>query len=305
MDKLESMTTFVQVYRSRNFGNVARQQGVTPAVVTRRITALEKELGSRLFHRTTRKVQPTDIGSRYFEFCSRILSEIEAGENEVHAGQREPRGELRVSVPKAFGVLHIGRAAADFIRMYPGIRLSIVNDAPRDATRMLEDGIDLAFRMSRPKDSGMMARRICQIPSFAYASPDYLARCGTIRTPADLLKVNCLQHEGALDKPEWNFSKGRSRTAVRVDGNCSSNSTLILLSCAVDGLGVGLFPDYVVAREIASGRLERVLPTYRGPDHELFIIFPYRQYVPKKIRLFIDFMIGRFRGDDWQSSGVA
>lgn len=300
MDKMGLMATFALVFKTQSLAAAARKLDVTPAVITRRLSALEDELGVRLFHRTTRSVKPTHAAEEYNAFVARLFGEIEAIEASLLIQQKEPRGDLRVCGPKAFNSLHMGEAIGDFITLYPRINVSVLNETPLEATRMLENRIDLAFRMTRPQDSSLMTRRICKVAWIPCASPQYLASAAPIKAPADLTKCNCLCHVGPFGDRYWTFSNRRGETRIRVRGNIESDNVLVLRGAALSGRGIALLPHYTVADDLHQGRLVHVLPHHHAIEHELFVVFPYRSYVPNRVRVFIDFMVDRFRRHAWK-----
>lgn len=302
LDKLRLMETYVLVVRGGSFTAAAEKLRVSRAVVTKHIALLERFLGSRLLNRTTRRLEPTNIGRHYFDFCCLALQQMEEAEAEVVRLQNEPRGALRLAVPKAFGSLYGGAIASDFLAAYPDIEIStIISDSPIDHAQMFENAFDLAIRLSRPQDPLLVTRQVCRFRWIVCASPAYIARHGAPKTPGDLSAMNCLIHNRLAADGLWRLSSGRRKLPVKVRGNFSSNSALILRDGALAGKGVALLPAYCISGDLEQKSLMRLLPAYDGPEEGLFIVFPSSQQVPVKVRLFVDFIVKRFRTPPWIS----
>ena len=301
LDKLQLMVTFVQVVRFGSFSAAAERLRVSRAVVTKHVAKLEGVLGARLLNRTTRRVHTTDIGLKYFDFCNRLLSEIDQVEADVANLHQEPTGDIRLAVPKAFGSLHTGSAVAAFCSIYPRISVStFIIDAPLEPGTIFENGFDVAIRLSRSQDSTIVARQVCKLTWIACASPEYLDSIEPITKPSDLSRLTCLLHLSISPGGVWTLNRSGSSAKVRVRGPISSNSAMVLRGAALAGNGVTVLPLYCVASDLSEGRLVRVLPDYVGHEDALFILFPHRKQ-PHRVRLFIDFLAERFRAAPWSS----
>jgi len=305
MDRLKAMETFVRVVKEGSFAAAADQMGLSRAIVTKHIMQLEKELGARLINRTTRRFNVTEIGQDYVVFCQRMLEQMSEQDALIGRLQEEPRGELKLLTPKSFGSLYLGNIVSDFMALYPDIHVTLIlSDSSMRYLDLIENGFDLAIRLTSHVDSSMMARRIGALRWVPCASPDYLARHSAPSSPADLAEHNCLLHTKHADGI-WRFAgqgpgkgKGAGET-VKVHGPIATNSVMVLRQVALNGKGIALLPTYCIGPDLANGSLRQVLPNHAGPDEAIYVMFPHRQLVPTKIRLFIDFIAERIKQSPW------
>ncbi len=216
MDRLKAMETFVRVVRDGSFAAAAAKLGLSRAIVTKHVMQLEKQLGVRLINRTTRRSSVTDIGQGYFDFCVRVLAEMAEQDALVTRLQEEPRGELKLLAPKSFGSLHLGNVAAEFMALYPEIRVSLMlSDVSLHAFDLVEHGFDLAIRLHSPSDSSLVARRIGSFHWLPCASPAYLTAHGAPATLDDLARHKCLLHSRHADGV-WHFERESGEFPVKV-----------------------------------------------------------------------------------------
>lgn len=302
MDRLKGMETFVRVVKEGSFAAAADAMGVSRAIVTKHVMQLEKELGARLINRTTRRFSVTEIGQDYVAFCQRMLEEMSEQDALIGRLQAEPRGELKVLTPKSFGSLYLGNIVSDFMALYPDIHVTLIlSDTSMRYLDLIENGFDLAIRLSAHVDSSLMARRIGALSWVPCASPDYLARHPAPRAPADLAEHVCLLHTKHADGV-WRF-RGRKAKAeeatVKVAGPIATNSVMVLRQVALNGKGIALLPTYCIGPDLTSGALRQVLPDHGGPDESIYVMFPHRHLIPVKIRLFIDFVAERISASPW------
>jgi len=306
MDRLKAMETFVRVVKEGSFAAAADQMGLSRAIVTKHVMQLEKQLGARLINRTTRRFSVTEIGKDYVAFCQRMLEQMSEQDALIERLQEEPRGELKVLTPKSFGSLYLGNIVSDFMALYPDIHVTLIlSDTSMRYLDLIENGFDLAIRLTSHVDSSLMARRIGALRWVPCASPDYLAHHAAPRTPADLAAHNCLLHTKHADGI-WRFAgqgagkgKGASEVTVKVQGPIATNSVMVLRQVALNGKGIALLPTYCIGPDLADGSLRQVLPNHAGPDEAIYVMFPHRQLVPTKIRLFIDFIAERISASPW------
>lgn len=297
MDRLKTMESFVRVVKAGSFSAAAGQLGMSRAMVTKHIIALERRLGARLLNRTTRRLALTEIGGEYYEFCARILREFETEEFSVARLQKEPQGSLRVIAPKSFGSLHLGAAIAKFALAYPKIAVSLIlEDSSVRTFEFAENEYDVAIRLSPIANSTIAARKIGSLPWVVCASPAYLKRRGAPAAPKDLARHNCLLHVKLSPDRIWRFGgAAKTNRSIKVDGTFSSNSVLILRDAALAGLGVALLPTYCVGHDLDAGTLRRVLPEFPIRDRPLYVLFPENRLIPKKVRIFIAFIAAWYR----------
>jgi len=302
MDKLKLMDTYVRVVKGGSFASAADELGVSRGVVTKHIAKLEQTLGVRLLNRTTRQLRMTEIGQTYLEFCGRALREIDEAESALTRLQDEPRGTVKVVTSKAFASINLGDLVGEFSIRHPSIEISaLVVDSAMDQIKLIESGIDVVIRLTRPLESSNVMRRVCQMHWIACASPHYLRRAGTPRTPQDLRHANCLVHTRLNPDGVWRFQQGDTETTVKVSGSVKSNGILVLRGCALAGAGIAMLPNYCIVEDVVAGRLVRVLPDFESPSDEIFLLFPYRRSIPKRVRLFIDFLVEKLRVPSWEA----
>lgn len=290
MDELE---VFVAVVEAQGFSAAAKRLESTPAAVSRRVKALEQRLGVRLLQRTTRRVQLTEAGELYFAEIRRLLAELEDVEQQVQAVTGEPAGDLRVVAPMSFGQRRLAPVVARFALAYPRLRVSLrLDDGETD---IVAAGLDLAVRIAYPYDSSLIGRAIARVPRHYCAAPAYLERRGTPRAPRDLLRHDCLHYDLIPEREEWTFSGESGEEAVAVSGVFCSNNGDVLAEAAMQGLGITLLPDFIVEQALADGRLVRVLEAFERPPLTLSVLYPSRQHMPVKTRLFIDWLVESLR----------
>ena len=295
LDQITGMRVFVKVAALGGFSAAARALGMSPAMATKHVGAIEDRLGARLFNRTTRRLTLTEAGSRYREAVEAILAEIEEAETEAGADVAEPRGTLRINGPLSFGFREIAPAVADFAALHPRITVDLaLTDRFVD---LVEEGWDLAIRIGgRLRDSTLIARRLAPVRVVLCAAPAYLERHGTPATLADLARHNCLGY--TLPTPasadRWHFGADGS-IPVEVSGSLRVNNGDALRVAALAGLGLIYQPTFILADDLKAGRLVCIhldQPiTEFGAVHAVYA--PGRR-LPAKTRLFIDFLAGRW-----------
>lgn len=293
MGKLKDMELFVSAARERSFTKAARATGMSPASISRRIAALETELGVQLIARTTRNVSLTEAGTLYFARAQRILEEIADADELVADLQQSPRGVLRIHSRTHFGLLGVGPLIPLFQILHPDITIELT--LTEHEVRLFEEEYDLDLRLSPPQDPSVVQRRVMNTDRILVAAPSYLDAHPQIRKPADLLDHSCL---GYLMGPEpviWRFSKGAELEEITMPARFSVNNGELLRQLALSGHGVAMLYDFTVRREVESGALRHILPRYKvtNTTFEGGIYAAYKQtpYLPQKIRLFLDFLI--------------
>jgi len=286
------MAVFAKVVASGSLSAAARDLGLSTAVVSRRLAALESRLGVRLVNRTTRRLALTDEGAAYHEACARILAEIEDADAAATARRVEPQGVLKVALPASFGHKHIAPLVPPFAARYPKIQL--VFSLSDRTVNMIEEGYDLAIRIGELEDSSLAARKLAPNRRVVCASPGYLARCGTPQTPADLQSHNCLTTNDLQMTWEYKGADGK-RGSVRVSGQYACDNWEVLREWALAGLGIALKSTWDVRLQLEGGLLVPVLPGYDfGTDVAIYAVYPHRRYLPAKTRVFIDYLAESF-----------
>jgi DNA-binding transcriptional LysR family regulator len=295
MDRFQVVESFVRVAHVGSFTKAAMQLGLSRAMMSRRILDLEARLGVRLLNRSTRKVTLTEEGSVYLARCERVLNELETAEREVARGSKVPLGTVKILAPKSFGVVHLSDAVIAFCGAHPQIRVSLsLSDFTFRPSDFVDEGFDVAIRIADIRDSALLSRRIARLNWVLCASPDFLGRHGTPGAVRELAQYSCLAHLGSDEHDRvWRFD-GPGGESVRVDGPFHSNSALALRKAALAGLGIALAPEYCIASDLETGALLRILPQY-VVRHPVVALYPRAPHVPKKVRLFVEFLARWFR----------
>jgi DNA-binding transcriptional LysR family regulator len=288
MDRLVSMTTFVKAAELGGFAPAAKTLGISPTMVGLHVRALENRLGSRLLNRTTRRQSLTEVGRLYYERCRQILADIEDADQTASQLRAAPRGRLRVNAPVSFGVHALTPVITDYLAAYPEVEVDLaVNDRVID---LVEEGFEVAVRVGPLADSGLVARPLAPYQLVVCASPDYLARHGAPRQPADLSQHNCLAFDRWGAPNAWTFHNGAAAVAR---GAFRTNNGEALRVAALRGLGIIQQPSVLLAEDLRCGRLVRVLPEYSLPTRPMHLVYlPDRRPTPK-LRTFIDFVLER------------
>jgi DNA-binding transcriptional LysR family regulator len=292
-DTLQEMAVFAKVVSAGSLSAAARDLSVSTAVVSRRLAALEARLGVRLINRTTRSLHLTDEGASYLEACNRVLADIEEADAAVAAGRGEPRGTLRVALPASFGNQHVAPLIPDFAARYPKVQLALsLSDR---YVNVIEEGFDLAVRIAELEDSSLAARKLAPNRRVVCASPEYLRRHGTPRTPQDLLQHNCLTTAAELAMT-WDYRHPDGVPgSVRVAGRYSCDNWEVLRDWALAGMGVALKSTWDVRRHLEDGSLLPLLPGYTfASDVAIWAVYPHRRHLSAKVRVFVDFLAESF-----------
>ncbi len=294
MDNLSEIAIFVRVVESRSFSTAADKLGLSRAAVSKSVSRLEERLGARLLHRTTRRLSLTEAGRALFSRSREALATLEEAELEIGCLQGEPRGTLRISGPIYFGVRYLAPVLAEFLARYPAIAAEVeLDDRIVD---IVEEGFDVAIRITELQDSSLVSRRLARCRHAVCASPGYWERHGVPERPEDLARHNCFVYSYVSPTGVWRFrGPNGQETAVQVRGNLRFNNTEMARVAAVQGLGVLLLPTFYVGDDIREGRLTPVLSDYRvARDTSVYAVYPARDYLPPKVRMFVDLLAERF-----------
>ncbi|MGD9895291.1 MAG: LysR substrate-binding domain-containing protein [Lautropia sp.] len=300
MDKFKLMSTFVQVVKSGSFVAAARELRVSKPLISKHIAALEAMLGVQLLYRTTRRIKLTEIGYEYHESCQQILEATSSAEQGISRLQAEPRGHIRITALNSIGVLFLGAVVSDFVKRFSGVKTTLVlSDSLSYGKEILNGGFDLAVHFGAVPDSRIVARKICEIPRYVCASPAYLEKYGVPATPKDLTGHNCLIHLAQAPDDVWHFDEGQSREhSIKVHGSVTANSMLALRAAALQGTGLAMLPSFCIEDDIAEGSLVRVLAGHSVASGPLCVLY-LRGVLPRKVRMFIDFLVAWFNPPPW------
>ena len=300
MENLADIAVFVRVVERGSFTTAADDLGLSRAVVSKYVSRLEERMGARLLNRTTRRLSLTEAGATLFEASRGALERIEEAQNVVARFQAEPRGRLRLSAPMSFGILHLGPAIVEFARRHPQVTLDLSLDDR--FVNLVAEGFDVAVRIGALTDSTLVARKIGFTRAVACASPAYIAERGEPRTPEELGSHDCLIYSYLANANVWRFtSRERREIPVAVAGTLRVNNGIVLAEAALAGRGVLVTPSFYVAPMLRDGRLRRLLPEYRLPELGIYAVYPQKEHVPPKVRVFIDFLAQAFgRKPEWE-----
>jgi DNA-binding transcriptional LysR family regulator len=293
MNRLSAIESFVKVAELNSFSEAAARLNTSKSVVSRHVTALEAQLGLRLFHRTTRAITLTEAGRAYFERVSQILLDLQDADQSVSHLQVTPRGRLKVSAPMSFGFLHLAPALADFLAEYPELEVDVtMSDRFVD---LVEDGFDLAVRIGTLADSSFIAKRIAPIRRVICASPSYLEAHGTPAVPQDLRAHQCLCNSNQPAGREWRFTMPDGNpVSVPVNGRLAMNNGDALRVAALNHLGFIDIPTFIVGGDLKAGTLVSVLDDHVPQVLALHAVYSHARHLSPKVRAFIDFLARRF-----------
>jgi DNA-binding transcriptional LysR family regulator len=294
MDQLRAMEIFVEVARQRSFSGAARRLGITRAMVSKNVLALEEKLNARLLHRSTRDVSLTDVGQAYLEPCALAVAQAqEAARVVTHAGI-ELAGPLRIQAPSSFGSEWLSDAVARFSLPHPQLTPSLhVDDALLDP---IEHGFDLTIRVGGIPDSRALAiRPLAPCVGVLCAAPGYLARWGKPSSPEDLHRHQCLHFSHLTGGITWHFKRGDDETTVRITPAFTANNGLVLQHAALRGLGIVYTTTFLAWRDIIEGRLVPVLGEWSLPLNHLSALYPASRQPSPKVRALIDFLLAEYQ----------
>ncbi len=292
MDRLQAITAFVTVVEAGSFARAAERLDASVSAVSRHVAELEAHLDARLLNRTTRRLSLTEAGAAFHERCVQLLADLEEAEQGASQGGATPRGTLKLTCPITYGVRVLAPAIAAFVARHAQVRVDV--ELSDRAVDLVDEGIDLAVRIGAIRSQFLVARRIGSTTLVCCASPGYLARHGTPRTPEDLSRHACLTYEYAPVRNQWRFaSPDGSERAVRVAGPIHANNGRMLVALAAQGAGIALEPDFMVAPEVADGRLVPILGDWTPPAIPIHAAYPSRRHLSAKVRAFVDFLAER------------
>ena len=289
MDRLKQIESFVSVAAKGSLTAAAQAEGVAPAVVGRRIDALEERLGVKLLLRTTRRITLTHEGSAFLEDCQRVLADLANAEASVSAGGVKASGHLRITAPAGFGRRHVAPLVPKFIAQHPEVSVSLnLSDRVVD---IVDEGFDCAVRVGDLSDSSLVSVRLADNRRLCVAAPAYLQRAGTPQSPADLARHECLTlSSDASQTRGWAFVVDGALTHLRPSGRLDCSDGQVLHDWCLAGMGIAWRSTWEVEREVAAGRLVVVLDAFSAPPNGIFAVFPQRKHLPLRVRLWIDFI---------------
>jgi len=293
MDKLKAFESFVSVATRGSLTAAARAEGVAPAIMGRRLDALEEHLGVKLLVRTTRRISLTHEGSAFLEDCQRLLADVANAEASVSAGGLKASGHLRITAPAGFGRRHVAPLVPRFRALHPEVQISLnLSDRVVDLTG---EGLDCAVRVGDLPDSSLVSVRVADNRRLCVAAPQYLAQRGTPQLPSDLAQHDCLTLSSEASQTRgWAFSmpgaEGGQVVYLRPRGPLDCSDGQVLFDWCLAGHGIAWRSTWEVEREIASGQLVAVLEDFAAPPNGIYVVFPQRKHLPLRVRLWIEFL---------------
>ena len=301
MNPFKEMQALVLVATHGSLSAAARIEGVTPAIMARRLDALEERLGSRLLHRTTRRISLTESGQNYLEDCVRILNDLASAEAAASRGSIQATGHLRVTAPAGFGRRHVAPHVQRFLAQHQEV--SVALDLSDRLVDLVNEGFDCGIRLGELADSNLVSVRLAEMRRVVVGAPDYLARHGVPQTPEDLLKHDCL----ALGPQRgWTFRATQSggganikTRSVRVRGAMECNDGVVLAEWARSGGGLAWRSMWEVGEDLQAGRLVSVLDDWAAPPVGIYAVFPERRHLPLKVRAFVDLLKDAYAQKDY------
>lgn len=302
MDQFLAMRSFVRVVETNGFSEASRQLGVAVSSVTRQVNALEAMLRTQLLNRSTRSVTLTPQGRRYYDKVAQILQDVEAANLSVAEQDEVPRGLLRVSLPVAFGRLHIAPLLGEFLAQYPQMQLDLTfSDS---LANPVEEGLDLVIRIGNLDRSGAnwIVRKLASHTRKVCGSPTYFQQHGKPKHPDDLANHNCLCFSYSVGSNTWRFKREREVCEVKIKGSIIANNSEVLRQACLDGIGLILMPTWLIGADLHADRLEAVLEDFLFHPHLDLDTGIYALYLPNRrhslrVQTFIEFLIQRFTQD--------
>ncbi|MGK0269710.1 MAG: DNA-binding transcriptional LysR family regulator [Cocleimonas sp.] len=295
MDRFENMKTFIHIVDAGSMSAAADRLEVTKSAVSRRLKELEEHLGVQLFHRTTRSMNLTDSGTAFYQQAVRILEDVLEAENSITQAHGTLKGSLKIAVPYSFGIMHLGPAINEFLKIHPQIEFDLdFNDRQVD---IVQEGFDLAIRIANLPDSSLIARRLSSIDHIACASPSYLEKHGVPDSPEDLVNHRCLAYNLLQDYKSWVFiDENKEIINVNIDPYFKSSAGESLREAAIDGHGICYLPTFIVYQQIEQQKLIPLLHKYKSSQVNTYAIYPQTRHLSQRVRVFVDFLIKRFEG---------
>jgi DNA-binding transcriptional LysR family regulator len=297
MDKFQEMRVFAAVVDAGSFVGASDSLDMSKPAVSRHVADLETRLGVRLLHRTTRKLSLTEEGEVFYARCRELLGNIEEAEAEITSRSGQATGQLKVSAPVSFGLLHLAPLWAEFMARHPKVVLDLtLSDRMVD---LVEEGFDVAVRIARLPSSSLVSRRLSSTRMILCASPAYLKTHGTPRQPSELAGHAILAYSLLSMGDSWEFEGPQGPVAVKVEPRMRSNSGDTCRAVALRHQGLVIQPSFLIGDDVRSGALVELMPDYRSIEMGIYAMYPTRKHVLPKVRLLIDYLVEAFKVKPW------
>jgi DNA-binding transcriptional LysR family regulator len=304
MDKFADIEAFTAVVETGTFSAAGERLGVAKSVISRRISQLEKRLGSRLLHRTTRRLALTDTGKNFYQRSVQILADLDDAEQSVADQAMELRGSIKLAAPLSFGLKHLSGAITDFLNKHPAIELNLdLNDRN---INLVEEGFDMAVRIGELQDSTLVARRLGTVRSMTCASRAYLEHHGEPAHPNELHEHIGLQYSNINYKQQWSFQTPEGKTIhAQPQIHIRANNGEVLAAAACAGLGITRGPTFILGSYLKEGSLVSILNEYQHATVGIYAVYPPGRLIPKRIQIFSDFLAGRYGENPYWDAGLS
>jgi DNA-binding transcriptional LysR family regulator len=305
---LEAMLLFLRVVQSGGMSAAGKEVNLSPASVSRTIAMLEERLGVQLFNRTSRKIVLTEAGETYYARVKPLLDELQQIESFTRDKQDEPKGQLRVHAHTSVGIHLVTPRMLAFRQRYPEISVDLqLSETP---VNLLEQNFDVDIRLGELQDSSMLMRRLAPSDRVLVASPQYLASHPPISQPSDLLQHNCVTYRPNAETTTWRLARdGEEMIELKVGGSLHTNNSEVLRRAAVSGIGIAMLTNWISEADRRAGRLVEVLPDYRATinsfNNGIFAVFRQTRFVPRKVRVFVDFLASNGMVEPVFETGIA
>ncbi|MFU2327094.1 LysR family transcriptional regulator [Pseudomonas sp. NFX98] len=298
MDLFQAMSVYVKVVEAGSMTAAASECEMSTTMVGNHLKALEQRLGVRLLNRTTRRQRLTEFGSAYYQRCLEVLGLVADSERLAEQALDEPSGNLRITAPLTFGTERLAPALSEFSLQNPRVKLDVVLTNRRPD--LLENGLDVAFRLGALEPSNLIARPLIDYTLTMCASPEYLARRGTPQTPEDLRHHDCLSFaypagdDWQSVQKEWRLAGPDGEVSVGVSGPMLINSSAGLHQAALTGMGIVMMPDALVEQDLRDGKLLALMPDFCPPSRPMHLVYAQDRYRLPKLRRFVDFAVQKW-----------
>lgn len=302
MGQLEDMVVFIHVVDAGGISRAADQLGLAKSAVSRRLSDLEKRLGVCLLNRTTRTSSLSEAGRSYYERAIKIVDDVAELNAQTEDANIALEGTINLAAPLSFGMCHLSPAIDSFVKQHPGLTINI-NFSDRQVD-LIEEGLDLAFRIASLKDSSLIARKMSPIKHVLCASPDYLKEQGIPKTPDDL-KLHQLLHYNVSSSSTWKLTdKQGEQYLINFSAHMAANNGDFLKDMAVAGHGIVMSPTFISWKAISKGELVPLLSNYQPPQLNAYAVYPQARYLSQRTRVLIDFLVERFGDNPYWDQGI-
>ena len=289
MDIFTTMKVYCSVVENDSLAGAARKMNVSPSVVSKHLSALEDHLGVRLLNRTTRRISITEEGTAYYERCKQIITDVAEAEIEVSSAHTAPRGLLKITAPVTFAHRHLTPHLPKFLDMFPEVEVQVqVNDRVVD---LVDEGIDLAIRISQLKDSSLIARRLAPNRRYIAATPEYLERNGTPKSVDDLKDHRLITWPPGNPLNDWHFLIDGVDRIIKVKGAIAVNEGDAILTTLLAGGGLGMTQEFLAGPFVKEKKLVPLLEEIVREDNPIYAVYPSSRHLSPKVRAFVDFLI--------------